>query len=92
MQTHYNDRMRTTVDLPEPLHRIAVSLARHTGRTFSETVAELMERGLAAPPVAAEATPAGSMVPRTHAATGLPVSRSRRLVTPQDIAELEDDA
>jgi hypothetical protein len=37
--------MRTTVDIPEPLHRIAVSLAQHTGRSFSQTVVALMERG-----------------------------------------------
>lgn len=38
--------MRTTIDLPEELHRIATGLARHTGRSLSQTVVKLMERGL----------------------------------------------
>jgi hypothetical protein len=86
--------MRTTVDIPEPLHRIAASLAQHTGRSFSQTVVALMERGLQMPVAAAEAkaqAPEG-MGPQIHPLTGLPVTRSRRVVTPADVADLEDEA
>jgi hypothetical protein len=82
--------MRTTVDIPEPLHRIATSLAQHTGRSFSQTVVALMERGLQTPVPAAEAkaqAPEG-IGPQIHPLTGLPVTRSRRLVTPEDVATL----
>ena len=41
--------MRTTVDLPEDLHRIVTSLATHTRRSLSQTAADLMRLGLAAP-------------------------------------------
>jgi hypothetical protein len=84
--------MRTTIDLPEPLHRIARSLALHTGRTLSETVAELVERGLAAPAAAGPAGPGAppSFVLDPH--TGLPVSRSARAITPQDVSQTEDEA
>src|SRR5260370_14307467 len=37
-------RMRTTIDLPEDLHRIATAIARDTGSTLSEAVALLMRR------------------------------------------------
>ncbi len=80
--------MRTTVDLPEPLLRVARHLARHSGRSFSATVADLMQRGL-------EATAAGTAglaaAPAVHPQTGLPLSRSRRAVTADDVAAPESD-
>ncbi len=82
--------MRTTVDIPEPLHRIAASLAQHTGRSFSQTVVALMERGLQTPGPAAEAKAQAreGIGQQIHPLTGLPVTRSRRLVTPEDVATL----
>ena len=82
--------MRTTIDLPEALHAIARSLAAHRGLSLSQTVVELIERGLAAGamPQLREA-PTGY---RVHAKTGLPVARSRRVVTPEDVAALDDPA
>jgi hypothetical protein len=65
-------------------------LAQHTGRSFSQTVVALMERGLQTPVPAAEAkaqAPEG-IGPQIHPLTGLPVTRSRRLVTPEDVATL----
>ena len=79
--------MRTTVDLPENLHRIAIGLARHTGRSLSEAVADLMQRGLAADPSQAGAKPFA-----VHAATGLPVARSKRPITADDVKAVEDVA
>lgn len=74
--------MRTTVDLPEELHRIASSIARDTSKSFSATVAELMRRGLRSAP---EPTVSRS------ARTGLPVVTLGRPLTTEDVRALEDD-
>ncbi len=79
--------MRTTVDLPDNLHRIALGLARHTGRSLSQAVAELMQRGLAAQP--SEVTQQPFTI---NEATGLPVARSQRLITADDVMAVEDAA
>jgi len=42
----YDAVMRTTVDLPDDLHRAATSLARDRGQSLSQTVSELMRRAL----------------------------------------------
>lgn len=78
--------MRTTIDLPEDLHRIAVALAQHNRRSLSRTVAELMRRGLQSR--AGEAEPPAY---RVDDQTGLPVVRSKRPITPEDIKSLDDE-
>jgi len=83
MQQCYDESMRTTIDLPEDLHRLAMSIARDTSRTLSDTVAELMRRGLGTSP-----DPIVSRSPRT----GLPVVTLRRPITTEDVRALEDDA
>ena len=80
--------MRTTINLPPSLHAIVAGLAHHTGRTLSQTVVELVERGLSAPIQSAEPR-AGY---RIDAQTGLPVTRGSRIITPEDVARLEDEA
>jgi hypothetical protein len=87
MPLHYDAMMRTTIDLPESLHSIAMGLARHTGRSLSQAVADLMQRGLDAR--STQATVTGFKV---HPKTGLPVVQSRQTITAQDVASLEDDA
>lgn len=91
MRMHHDATMRTTIDLPEDLHRIATALARHTGRSLGQTVAELMRRGLDAP---AGVRRVGEEVPAyaLHPATGLPVVGSSRPLTDDDIRALEDEA
>jgi negative regulator of replication initiation len=79
--------MRTTIDLPEDLHRIVASLATHTGSSLSNTAARLMRRGLEA-----SAAPSASRSISTDPATGLPVVRSGRAITPEDVKALEDEA
>jgi hypothetical protein len=79
--------MRTTIDLPEDLHRIATSLAHHTGRSLGQTVAELMRRGLAVDTRHVADAPASYVV---HPDTGLPVVASRQPVTEDDIRALDD--
>ncbi|HTF10856.1 MAG TPA: hypothetical protein VK659_22045 [Asanoa sp.] len=73
--------MRTTLDLPDDLHRLALSIARDTHRTLSETVADLMRRGL------------GQGEPQqvsSSARTGLPVIRLGGAITSDDVRALED--
>ncbi len=74
--------MRTTIDLPDDLHRQAVSIARDTSRTVSETVAELMRRGLGQGGTT-DTTPS----PRT----GLTVVNLGKVITTDDVRSLEDD-
>jgi hypothetical protein len=74
--------MRTTIDLPESLHRQALSIARDTSRTLSETVADLMRRGLGQ---AREGE-----VTRSER-TGLPVVSLGTVITSEDVRALEDD-
>ena len=78
--------MRTTVDLPDDLHRVVVSLATHTRRSLSQTASELIRRGLDARPQDAE----GSTV-TVSADTGLPVLHSSRPITPEDVHALDDE-
>jgi hypothetical protein len=78
--------MRTTVDLPEDLHRIVTSLATHTRRSLSETATELIRRGLSAPARRANA-PAFTV----NAKTRLPVVGSPRAITPEDVKALDDE-
>lgn len=88
MRSHHDAAMRTTIDLPEDLHRIATAIARDTGRSLSRTVAELLRRGLSAPCGTREDTaPVHVMDP----ATGLPRVRSRRLITADDVRSLDDE-
>jgi Arc/MetJ family transcription regulator len=74
--------MRTTVDLPEDLHAKAIAISRDTHRTLSETVADLMRRGLGQGQDA-EVT--------TSARTGLPVVHLGQTITTEDVRALEDE-
>ncbi|ORV11052.1 hypothetical protein [Mycobacterium celatum] len=74
--------MRTTVDLPADLHKQVQSIARDTHRTLSETIADLMRRGLGHGP--------STKVSRS-AKTGLPIISLGTVVTSEDVRSLEDD-
>ncbi|CAM3109957.1 antitoxin [Saccharomonospora xinjiangensis] len=74
--------MRTTIDLPDDLHRQAQSIARDSSRTLSEIVAELMRRGLG------QGKPAETT---RSSRTGLPVVRLGRVITTEDVRSLEDE-
>jgi len=89
MHQHHDAEMRTTVDLPEDLHRIVSSLAVHTRRSLSLTAVELIRRGLASAAPTAASTEAVIVM---NTKTGLPVIRLPRVVTPEDVKALEDDA
>ena len=75
--------MRTTIDLPDDLHRQAMSIARDTARTLSDIVADLMRRGLSH-----SSTSGISRSTRT----GLPVLHVGTIITTEDVRALEDDA
>ena len=81
--------MRTTIDLPTDLHHAVTSIATHARKSMNQTVAELIRRGLAQPPLAAEA--AASVALRIDTQTGLPVIRSPRPVSAEDVRALEDE-
>ncbi|MCV7444921.1 antitoxin [Mycobacterium paraense] len=74
--------MRTTIDLPDDLHKQASAIARDTHRTLSETVADLMRRGLGAGSAAAVSK---------DRRTGLPLVRVGTVVTSEDVRSLEDE-
>jgi predicted transcriptional regulator len=74
--------VRTTIDLPDDLHKQAKAIARDTNRTFSETVADLIRRGLGA-----GTTTTVAMDPRT----GLPLVSVGTVVTSEDVRSLEDE-
>jgi hypothetical protein len=82
--------MRTTIDLPDDLHRIVTSLARHTGRSLGQTVAELLRRGLAGPEQANRVAEAPAVY-SIHPQTGLPVVASKQPITEDDIRALDEE-
>ena len=88
MRKHYDAKMRTTVDLPEDLHRIVTSLAVHTRRSLSTTAVELIQRGLASTAQKGATRQAAVSI---SGKTGLPVIRLLRTVTPEDVKALEDE-
>ena len=79
--------MRTTIDLPSDLHDAVASIAAHSRKSMNQTVAELIRRGLAqAPAVAGRG--AGL---RIDERTGMPLIRSSRPVSAEDVRALEDE-
>jgi predicted transcriptional regulator len=74
--------MRTTIDLPDDLHRLARAIARDTSRSLSATVADLMRRGLGE-----VREPEMARSERT----GLPVVRLGKVVTSEDVRALDDE-
>ena len=75
--------MRTTIDLPADVHELARSIARDTSRSLSETIVDLVRRGLR--------DTAAQAVSRSER-TGLPVVRLGTPITLEDVRALEDDA
>ncbi len=74
--------MRTTIDIPDELHKQAQAIARDTHRTLSETVVDLMKRGLGS---------GAATHLSTDSRTGLPVVSLGKIVTSEDVRSLEDD-
>jgi Arc/MetJ family transcription regulator len=74
--------MRTTIDLPDDLHKQAVAIARDTSRTLSEIVALLMRRGLGQ---------SRAVEVSQSARTGLPVLHLGTVITTEDVRTLDDE-
>ena len=74
--------MRTTVDLPDDVHRLAQAIARDAGSSLSETIARLLRAALAG---------AGPVRVSTSPRTGLQVATVGKVVTSEDVRALEDD-
>jgi hypothetical protein len=74
--------MRTTVDIPDDLHRIAKAIARDEGRSFSETIVILLRRALGQ---------GGDVEVKSNPVTGLPSVRLGRTITSEDVRALEDE-
>ena len=74
--------MRTTIDLQPDLHGMAQSIARDRHQTLSETINDLLSRVL---------TPQESPMFSTSPMTGLPTVRLGRIITAEDVRELDDD-
>jgi plasmid stability protein len=76
--------MRTTIDLPDDLHQAVTSIAAHSRRSMNQTVADLIRRGLAPLPGPLDAAAALAAL-RVGERTGLPLIRSPRPVTAEDV-------
>jgi predicted transcriptional regulator len=74
--------VRTTIDLPDDLHDQVLAIARDTHRTLSQTVADLIRRGLVS-----GSTPVITRDRRT----GLPLVSLGTVVTSKDVRSLEDE-
>jgi hypothetical protein len=74
--------VRTTIDIPDDLHAQAVAIARDSHQSLSQTVAGLIRRGLGS-------GNAGEIA--TSDRTGLPVVHLGRIITSEDVRQLEDD-
>lgn len=75
--------MRTTIDLPEDLHRAAQQIARDRHQTLSRIVSELVRAAL-------QEGHRGAVV-ETDDETGLPLVRLGRRITAEDVASAQDE-
>ena len=80
--------MRTTIDIPEREHRLFTSLARSRNTSLSKLLVELERRGLEVPEVGVGEEKSAY---RIDPETGLPVFRSGRPITIEDVKALEDE-
>lgn len=74
--------MRTTIDLPEDIHQLALAIARDSGSSLSDTVTRLLRAAVAG---------SGPVQVSTSARTGLQVASIGRVVTSEEVRSLEDD-
>lgn len=75
--------MRTTIDLPDDVHRAASLIARDRGQTLGRTVGDLVRRALSTEPSASGVT--------VDVETGLPQVWIGRTVTAEDVAAAQDE-
>lgn len=73
--------MRTTVDLPDDIHRLVLALARSRSQTLSQAIADVLRLTL---------IPDRATGIERDPGTGLPTVRLGRPVTSDDVAALDD--
>ena len=79
----HHGAVRTTIDLPEDLHRLTTAIARDAGTSLSETVTRLLRAALTTP---------GPVRVTTSGRTGLRVlSLGGGVVTSEDVRSLDDE-
>lgn len=74
--------MRTTINLPDDLHRIASGIARDQGTSLSGAVALLLRRAVGSP---------GTAHLEPNARTGFIVVHLGRTITTEDVRALDDE-
>jgi len=74
--------MRTTLDLPEDVHRAVTALARDRAQPMGQVVAELVRRALGT---------ATDLRMETDEETSLPVMWLGRTITAEDVRTLDDE-
>ena len=79
---HYVATMRTTIDLPEDIHRRLRSVARERRQSLSLTVTTILREAL---------EPGAEPGMRIDPGTGWPVVATAHVVTSDDVRSLEDD-
>jgi hypothetical protein len=75
--------MRTTIDLPDDLHRIATSISRDRHQSLSKTVTDLVRQGLGLA-IEIEGVAMGER-------NGLKTFRIGRVITEEDVRSLDDE-
>jgi hypothetical protein len=83
---HQNAPMRTTIDFPEDLYHVVLSLATHRQCSLSQTAIDLMRRGLQMP-VGQARVPSFAL----HPVTGLPVLSGTKPIESVDVKALNDE-
>jgi predicted transcriptional regulator len=75
--------MRTTVNLPDDVHRRIVSVAKDTNRTMSEALVDILRRGLG--------QPASKLALTIDSETGLPQVELGDVVTTDEVRSVTDE-
>jgi predicted transcriptional regulator len=75
--------MRTTIDLPDDLHRLLSAVAHDRHETLSQTTTMLLRRAL---------TPEAGGSVRRDERTGIAVVSVGRAITAEDVRSLDDEA
>lgn len=73
--------MRTTIDLPDDLHKLARELAHDANRSMSDVIADLIRLGLRR-----------GRAETVTTSRGLPQLSVGRPITVEDVRSLDDDA
>ncbi len=74
--------VRTTLDIPDDVHRAITAIARDRSQSMGDVVAALVRQALGT---------GATVVVRTDDVTGLPVVRLGHPITAEDVRSLDDE-